>query len=192
MRKEIINFILLVSLIAGGIISGILISQYRAEIIRLDEAVISVSQRYQDAISEIDQLSSELEETGSLPFQNVQIPITGNPTFSSLEAQLEDSNSQIEALEMRLGKRKMCDITIDSVDMSSLDLANSSIEEFINEHDNQVTEDPYWVTIWDYYFDITEHGFYGDDGLFWYYLVYKDSFEAGIYSVEDGCWIYSE
>jgi hypothetical protein len=180
MRKEIVNFILLVLLISGSIISWVMISQYRAEILRLNE------------IAALDQLSSQAGESTPLPFQDVQIPITGNPTFTSMEAQIAESQEQIKALEMMIGQRRMCEVSIESLEIGSLDIVNKTIENFINENDGNQAKDGYWATIWNYYYDITEHGFYGDGDLFWYYLVYRDSFTPGIYSVEEGCWIYSE
>ena len=192
MRKEIVNFILLVLLLSGSIISWVMISQYQTEITRLNETISVVTQRYQDAQEALINYSDQTDELTTLPFQDVQIPITGNPTFTSLEAQLEESDQQIKALELLVGQRKMCEISINDIDMSQLDNVNSKIEDYINENDKPVTGDNYWVTIWDYDYDITEHGFYGDDGLFWYFLAYRDSFEPGIYSVEEGCWVYSE
>jgi hypothetical protein len=192
MRKEIVNFILLVLLISGSIISWVMISQYRAEILRLNQVSALVEQRYQEAQAEIDQLSSHTGESTTLPLQDVQIPITGNPTFSSMEAQITESQEQIKALEMVIGQRKMCEMYIEDLEISSLDSVNKTIENFINENNGNQARNGYWVTIWYYNYDITEHGFYGDGGLFWYYLVYRDSYTPGIYSVEESCWIYSE
>jgi len=192
MRKEIVNFILLVLLISGSIISWIMISQFRTEIARLNNVAALTDLRYQEAQTEIDQLSSHADESTSLPFQDVQIPITGNPTFTSMEAQIAESQEQIKALEMMIGQRRMCEVSIESLEIGSLDIVNKTIENFINENDSNQARAGYWATIWNYYYDITEHGFYGDGDLFWYYLVYRDSFTPGIYSVEEDCWIYSE
>ncbi len=192
MRKEITNFILLVLLLSGGIISGVVISQYQNEIVRLEKTISSNSQDFNDAQVEIWNLTNELQTKIEKNLEEVQIPITGNSNESELQAQIEDYSIQIEALEKALKQRNMCETTIEDIRMRSPEAVNEAIKEFINENDHPVTGDSYWVTIWDYYYDITEHGYYGDDGRFWYYLVYQDSFDPGIYSVEEGCWIYTE
>lgn len=192
MRKEIINSLLLILLITGGIISWIVISQYSTEITNLDQALNSITWKYQEANSEINVLSEELAISKLLNLNNLQIPITGNTDTSLLETELDEAFIQIEFLESQLEQRVMCTQTIDYIKMGSMDIINDYIEEFINSMDENVTGESYWITIWDEYYDITEHGFYGDNGLFWYYLVYQNSFVNGIYSVEDGCWVYSE
>jgi len=192
MRKEIVNFILLVLLLSVAIISGVLISQYQAEIIRLERIISSDSQDFNDAQVEIWNLTNELQTQIEKTPEEVQIPITGNSIETDLLAQIEDYAKQVETLEKALKQRNMCETTIEDIRMSSPEAVNVAIKEFINENDYPVTGDSYWVTIWDLYYDITEHGFYGDEGRYWYYLVYQDSFDPGIYSVEEGCWIYTE
>ena len=143
-------------------------------------------------LMEIWNLTNELQTKIEKNLEEVQIPITGNSKETELQAQIEDYAKQVESLEKALKLRNMCETTIEDIRMSSPEAVNEAIKEFINENDHPVTGDSYWVTIWDLYYDITEHGFYGDEGRFWYYLVYQDSFDPGIYSVEEGCWIYTE